>query len=241
MNIKASLERLEDAIISYQYYGNNKDSENNLFKRKQFDNSKRTVESQLSHLNENVWAIAKLGEDVSERGNVTAIIEGISRLKPLKERGEWKEMLILINKMKKSMPKPRNETQFSKPKNIPLEVREDIFADIEELTRCYESGCYRSAVILCGRILETCLQRKYFEATGNDILEKNPGIGLGKLIAKMLEHKIHLDPGLTQQIHLVNQVRIFSVHKKQSVFYPTREQTQAMILYTMDSINKLFA
>ena len=241
MNIRASLERLEDAIISFQYYRDYKDSEKDIFKRKQFENSRRTIESQMKYLNENVWTLAKLGEDASEREDATRIIEGIGSLKHLKETEDWKKMLALIGSLKKSIPKPRKDELFAKPKSLPLEIREDILADIDELTKCYESTCYRSAVILCGRILETCLQRKYFEATGNDILEKNPGIGLGKLIAKMVENKIHLDPGLTQQIHLVNQVRIFSVHKKQSVFYPTREQTQAMILYTIDSISKLFA
>lgn len=241
MNIKASLERLEDAVISFQYYEEYKDSEKDLFKRRQYENSKRTIESQLSYLNENIWALAKLGEDASERENVTSMIEGIGSLKNLKQKSEWNKMLVLISGLKKAVPKPRKENDFTKPKILPLEARDDILADIDELTKCYGSGCYRSAVILCGRILETCLQRKYFEATGNDILEKNPGIGLGKLIAKMLENKIHLDPGLTQQIHLVNQVRIFSVHKKQSVFYPTKDQTQAMILYTLDTVSKLFA
>jgi hypothetical protein len=49
-----------------------------------------------------------------------------------------------------------------------------------------------------------------------------------------------LDPGLTQQIHLINQVRVFSVHKKKEVFRPTREQAEAMVLYTKDVLRKLF-
>ncbi len=111
---------------------------------------------------------------------------------------------------------------------------------MQEIKKCYNSGCYRSAVVLCGRLLETALHRKYYETTGADILEKNPGIGLGNLIAKLTEKGVQLDPGLSHQIHLVNQVRIFSVHKKQRAFYPTKTQTNAIILFTTDTLEKLF-
>jgi hypothetical protein len=123
---------------------------------------------------------------------------------------------------------------------IPAEIKEEVRADLDEMKRCFESKCYRSCIILCGRVIEVCLHAKYFKKTGFDILEKNPGIGLGKLIAKMQEKGIRLDPGLTQQIHLVNNVRIFSVHKKQRTFYPSKEQTEAVILYTIDIVNHLF-
>ncbi len=123
---------------------------------------------------------------------------------------------------------------------VPDEIREEVKVDLNELDKCFKHGCYRSSVILCGRIMEVCLHAKYYKVTGFDILEKNPGIGLGKLIAKMAEKNIKIDPGLTQQIHLVNNVRIFSVHKKQRTFIPSRQQTEAIILYTFDVIDKLF-
>jgi hypothetical protein len=63
---------------------------------------------------------------------------------------------------------------------------------------------------------------------------------LGKLIAKLTEKNVNLDPGITQQIHLINQVRVFSVHKKQTAFNPTKNQSHAMILYTLDIVNRLF-
>ncbi len=88
--------------------------------------------------------------------------------------------------------------------------------------------------------METALHRKYFDATGQDILEKNPGIGLGNLIAKLAEKGVQLDPGLTQQIHLINNIRVFSVHKKQRTFYPTKIQVEAIILYTLDALEKMF-
>ena len=72
------------------------------------------------------------------------------------------------------------------------------------------------------------------------ILEKNPGIGLGTLVAKLRDKNVQLDPGISQQIHLVNQIRVFSVHKKKEEFNPSKEQAHAMVLYTTDIISKLF-
>ena len=125
--------------------------------------------------------------------------------------------------------------------NIPAEIRDVLLADSEELERCFKAECYRSCVVLCGRMMETALHRKYFELTSNDLLEKSPGIGLGNLIAKLSEKEVKLDPGLSNQIHLINQVRIFSVHSKQEPFYPTKTQAHAIVLFTIDVIEKLFA
>ncbi len=123
---------------------------------------------------------------------------------------------------------------------VPFEIHDDIQADIEEIKKCMENNCYRSAVILCGRVLETALHRKYYDATSNDLLEKSPGLGLGNLVAKLSEQGIKLDPALGNQIHLINQVRIHSVHQKNDAFKPNQSQAQAIVLYTMDVIEKLF-
>jgi len=123
---------------------------------------------------------------------------------------------------------------------IPDDIRSEVVEDIKEMKKCFNSKCFRSVVIICGRIIEVILHRKYYETTGKDILEKNPGIGLGKLIAKLVEKNVGFEPGLTQQIHLINQVRVFSVHKKQDPFYPSKAQAEAMMLYTMDVLGKMF-
>jgi hypothetical protein len=123
---------------------------------------------------------------------------------------------------------------------LPSEIKDDVTADLQEIQKCVNSGCYRSAVILCGRVMETALHRKYFDATGNDLLEKAPGTGLGTLIAKLSEHGVKLDPGLPNQIHLINQVRVFSVHTKKESFTPSKTQAEAIVLYTLDILDKLF-
>ncbi|MFH0752125.1 MAG: DUF4145 domain-containing protein [archaeon] len=150
-----------------------------------------------------------------------------------------KQLSELKTTISQTVMKREKELELNIP-NLPAEIKSEIEADIQEIKKCHNAGCYRSAVVLCGRLLETSLHRKYYEATGQDILEKNPGIGLGNLIAKLMEKGVELDPGLSQQIHLVNQVRIFSVHKKQRTFYPTKAQTNAIILFTIDVLEKLF-
>ncbi len=146
-----------------------------------------------------------------------------------------------IKKLSSSLRLPTTQTglKLTIPK-VHDEIKADIAADVREVEKTFSAGCYRASVILCGRVLETCLHRKYFDATGMDILEKNPGIGLGKLIAKLDKKDVKLDPGLTQQIHLINQVRIFSVHKKKESFIPSKAQCSAIILYTMDIVGKMF-
>ncbi len=154
---------------------------------------------------------------------------------------QLKKQVKSITSLKQNLILPKKEKSKTSLKlNLPSEVSDEIYADIKEINKCFESGCYRSATVLCGRILETALHRKYYDVTQQDILEKNPGIGLGKLVAKLTEKQVKFEPGLTQQIHLINQVRISSVHKKQEVFQPSKEQAEAIILFTMDILKKLF-
>lgn len=135
---------------------------------------------------------------------------------------------------------PAEQKRSIKMPKLPSDIKEDVSADLNEIQKCVNAGCYRSAVVLCGRVMETALHRKYFEATGNDLLEKAPGTGLGTLIAKLSEHGVKLDPGLPNQIHLINQVRVFSVHTKKESFSPSKTQTEAIVLYTLDILDKLF-
>lgn len=149
----------------------------------------------------------------------------------------------VINRIEQTSSKvksPAGIIDFRVSANIPAEIKSDVEADLKELQACFDAGLYRSAVILCGRILETILHRKYYDSVGVDLLEKSPGIGLGKIIAKLAEKEVELDPALKQQIHLINQVRIFTVHKKKNAFQPSKTQANAMILYTLDILEKMF-
>jgi hypothetical protein len=181
-----------------------------------------------------------------EPAKVLPIIEQIERdLKDAEKITEIEKEIKDFEKEAAASPYVREKKgevrmNFDLP-SLPEEISDNIKADVDELQKCFESGCYRSAIILCGRVLETALHRKYFEVTGNDALEKEPGIGLGKLVARMSEKSVRLDPALPQQIQFINQARIFSVHTKQEAFAPSKNQAQATILYTIDILGKLFS
>jgi len=184
---------------------------------------------------------ALLRLDVKNEPFVTNILELVPELesKDLINLSKIvKKMVELTNQI--NFPKQDFDKTFSIRGLIPEDIKSEIQADLTELNKCFNNECYRSSIILCGRLLETVLHRKYYDVTGQDLLEKAPGIGLGNLIAKLKEKDIALDPALTNQIHLINQVRVFSVHKKKEAFKPTKEQTHAIILYTLDSLEKLF-
>jgi hypothetical protein len=185
-------------------------------------------------------------EQYLEPDKILPIIEQIERdMKDLEKTAELEKEIKDFEKEAAATPLPKEvrgdaKMSFELPE-LPEEIAENTQADINELEKCFSAGLYRSSIILCGRVIETALHRKYFEVTGNDALEKEPGIGLGKLIARMSEKSVRLDPGLPQQIHFINQVRIFSVHTKQQAFMPSKNQAQATVLYTMDVLAKMFS
>jgi len=212
------------------------------FKEKQKEYYIKAVENALKFIKSNSLELNQLIK--FDRTNIVGVNE-LLELMPSLESKDIQVLSKTINKMiaiaeHLNFPKKDLEKIFPAPDIIPLDIKEEIKADINELNKCFNAGCYRSVVILCGRLLETALHRKYFETTGKDILEKNPGIGLGNLIAKLNEKNVKFDPGLTQQIHLINQVRVFSVHKKKEAFYPNKDQANAMVLYTLDVLGKMF-
>ncbi len=176
--------------------------------------------------------------DMDEVELISKIIEETkkldhSSLEILEER--CNKLAELLSQVKE----PPEEMTYKIPK-LPDAIHDEIVADLKEIKRCFESGSYRGCTILCGRVLETMLHRKYYESTSKDILETNPSIGLGTLIAKLRERGVYIEPGLNEQIHLVNQVRINSVHKKKQVFVPSKDQSYAIILFTLDILKKMF-
>lgn len=201
---------------------------------------KRQIKDKVEKLKEQLWLVGCHYSDNKDREDVLFELLNINRRLIFNE-----ELLNNLEKIKKGINRltikssVNNVLQLKTPK-LPHDIREEVILDIKEMQNAFNNSCHRAAIILCGRILETCLHRKYYEATGNDILEKNPGIGLGNLIRKLEEKSVILDPGLKQQAHLINNVRIHSVHKKKEMFIPSYQQTYAMILYTMDMVERLF-
>ncbi len=183
----------------------------------------------------NVTKLKEMAKNASED-----IQKQVTEVEELSARGDPKAMLGIVAQL--NFPKPHRPVNKSFYDNlkVPVEIKDDIFFDIAEAERCYNAEAYRSAMILCARILETALHRKYYDVTGRDLLETSPGIGLGNIISKLKDSGIEIDPAISQQIHLINNVRIFSVHKKSVPFQPSKEQAQATMLFTVDILKKIF-
>ncbi len=191
--------------------------------KKNFHKSFDEVKSILSHLQNDLENLKKLDFE-----KLSLLTQDISNT----------EKLDIIEEIQHLLPK--NKSLQLKLPNLPTSIKDEIQLDIKEAQKCFDNQCYRSALILCGRILETALHRKYYELTKKDLLETSPNLGAGKLIAKLKELSVKFDPGVTEQIHLINNIRINSVHKKQTTFLPSRQQTQAIMLFCVDTLKKLF-
>jgi hypothetical protein len=214
------------------------------FKSLKDSNYQRILSSKIEFLKEYVY---KAGNDYSNNKSkekhlvelfVAANNLKTDEIKVLKDN--LSKIKFLVSELRLTPITPEGELKFNIPTKIPQDIKEEVMLDINELRNAFNSNCYRASIILCARVLETCLHRKYFEVTGNDLLEKAPGIGLGNLIGKMRDKGITLDPGLMQQVHLLNNIRIYSVHKKKEMFLPSKQQTYATILYTTDIVGRLF-
>jgi len=240
-----NLERFEH-LIKNAYSGKEKLSK----KRKYFDFSEKKLEYYINSakgafkdLKDSLWNLQYLVKDSNDNEEIyLQIINDIRELENNYNKNQLKKTIEIINKIKERSKKIKENEEdiVIDLKYIPSDIRADVNADLKELEKCYKAGCYRSSVILCGRLLETALHRKYYEITGQDILEKNPGIGLGTLIAKLSEKKVKFDPGVKEQIHVINKIRVESVHKKKEAFYPGKSQAYAIMLFTMDVLEKLF-
>ncbi len=215
------------------------------FRQNKEDYIKVSLSNSMKKLKSSAWGLSEIYNiNKANEQNIIKILELVMKTEQKYQMSNFEDMLLClediaeITALIKSGAVKEDELNFNMP-TLPSSIEPDVMADIRELKRCFNAKCYRSSTILCGRILETALHRKYFEATNKDILETSPGIGLGNLIAK-LNNKIEFDPGIKDQIHLINKVRISSVHKKKEAFFPTKQQAYAIILYTLDILKKLF-
>lgn len=193
----------------------------------------------IKRISNKLWLIGKEIDNKDEALNLFNLSNDIEKIKDLNNiKNKLISLKEIVNKIK---TKQIFDVNLIPDKiKVPNIISEEINSDLKELKQCFCNNLYKSSVILCGRILEVSLHRKYYEITNKDILETQPGIGLGKLVAKLYEKNVKFDPGINEQIHLINKIRVQSVHKKHEHFIPSREQAYATILYTLDIVKKLF-
>jgi len=248
VDLKDSLIELKEVIsnvVSKNIDFNIRTIENEFdFKKREREYYSKEIESAIKKVE------AVLSESFvvmpAKRTELAEVSSKIKEIKKIINAKNFDEAVLQIDELYDTAPSikisennlPRQE--FSLP-YIPKDIFAETKASFDELLKCYQHNCYRSALILCGRILEISLHYVYFKSTGQDLLEKSPDIGLGNLVLKFKEKNISIDPGLSNQIHLINQLRISAVHKKKQIFNPSKAQAQASIIYMLDILKKLFA
>jgi hypothetical protein len=120
----------------------------------------------------------------------------------------------------------------------PQEIREEIKLDFDEMRICYNNGAFRSAIIMCGRVLELLLAKKYFDSTHVDPVELRWQLGV--LIRKCFERNVLTDPGIGDICNFINHLRISSVHASHAIHRPIQEETKSVIEFTISLLKSLY-
>jgi hypothetical protein len=213
------------------------------FKKREQDYYSRLLEAQIRKVKGNL-AEGMLYGKAENRKKLEEIKNTLELLEQKIKVNEIFDAIALVSNISDipniKIEKPLFETRSFFLPHVPREIYYEVKSNFDEIVICFENRCYRAATILCGKILEVALHRKYLEITGQDMLEKAPDIGLGSLLAKLKEKGVELGPGVSNQIHIINQLRTATIHKKKSSFVPSRAQCQATILYTLDILKKFF-
>lgn len=212
---------LEKIDRSWKSYGRSREIHNLAIIRMHFKKVRHFLEE-----NKEIRLLSALGkiEKNFEDGKIEIVLQDLDKLE----------------KLSKSIKPESKKMDFNIKSNLPLEIRNEIEYDLRELERCFNYQCYKSSIILCSRILEIALHRKYYELTKEDLLENSIRINLSELISKLKENKINLDGALMNQSDFINQINDINISKKSVLLNPSREQANTVVFLTLDTLNKVF-
>jgi hypothetical protein len=121
---------------------------------------------------------------------------------------------------------------------VPVEIREELEIDFDEIRKCYFGGAFKAALSICGRVLEVVLARKYYEKTKVDTI--NARWPIGQLIKKCFDEKVLNNPAVGDICNLINKSRINSVHMTVTLYKPGPDDTRSIIEFTRGLIKKLY-
>jgi len=116
-----------------------------------------------------------------------------------------------------------------------IDLKSEIIGDISELIMVLEAGCYRSAIGMCGRILESVL-KCYLTMKS---ISYSDDMMIGKLLTLIKESGKYLEPTLKNCINIINGHRIVSVHQKDKVPIPSRDNCFTVAYSLLDTIRRL--
>lgn len=184
-----------------------------------------TDKTEASDLIEDMLSSIKVREREIDESKTDILVEDVKTLR------------IIFAELSGSLPVAQMmfSVNFS---NTPQEILEELKLDFQEIRNCYYNDAFRSAIIMCGRILELLLSRKYFEVMKIDPLEQN--LFIGTLIRKCFEDNVINEPSLGHMSNLINSSRIDSVHNTRRVYVPSREETKTVIEFTIGLLGRLY-
>lgn len=132
-------------------------------------------------------------------------------------------------------------------KKVPSAIRYEVKRDFEEIAKCYGAFAYRAVLAFCGRILEVCLTKSYYDRQRRrhrTVVEITRAIAdkpLGAVIAECKRVGLVSNiPGLEDHATLINRVRVSSVHYKKSNYEPDINDAKGTVSFTIAALNKLF-
>jgi len=214
-----------------------------------YAHSLQTIKENLVRLRRKLRKVLQINEDEEEQvAETNELIEEM--LSIIKEREDKVENTV-IEEMKTDVVILRNafsELSGSLPieqiiflidlSPVPSEIRREMSLDFDDVRKCYYAYALRSAIGMCGRILELALARKYFEIVNVDPIQQRWQIGT--LISRCYENHVIEDPVLGDMCNLINRSRIDSVHATSRMYHPTMEETKSLIEFTISLVKRLY-
>lgn len=121
-------------------------------------------------------------------------------------------------------------------KQINENYKVDFLQTLKEIAVCFDNDCFIACIGLCGKILEVCLKEILIR---NDI-QFDANAMVGNLL-KAIREKVpseYVDPSLSSVTNIINTSRITSVHAKERIPIPSRDQAIMVIFATREVVRR---
>ena len=121
-------------------------------------------------------------------------------------------------------------------KQINENYKVDFLQTLKEIAICFDNDCFIASIGLCGKILEVCLKEILIRSN----VQFDPNAMVGTLL-KTIREKVpneYVDPSLSSVTNIINTSRITSLHAKERIPIPSRDQAIMVIFATRDVVKR---
>jgi hypothetical protein len=123
-----------------------------------------------------------------------------------------------------------------KKSGIQETYRDDFLRTLEEIAICFDNACYIAVNSLCGKILEITLK----EILNRNGIQFENQFTAGKLIY-LVREKVpneYVDESIMNILNVINISRNSSIHSKEKIPVPSRDQTIMVIFAVRDLLRR---